>query len=81
MRDYDRLPESFGKAINDAAIEICEVYDVSTPRGKSYVNPAQVTIAIIIAEQLKGHIFKMVEELDDLHTGFAQSIEARSKGL
>lgn len=45
--------EAHEAAIRKAAVEICSVYTVSTPRGVKYANPPQVTIAIIIGQAIK----------------------------
>ncbi len=52
-----RLDEEIEKIAHAAATEILSVFDVRIPSGTSHANRPQVTIEIIIAEQIKykGH--------------------------
>lgn len=47
-----RLSASVSDACKKAAVEICNTYDVSAPRGKSFANRPPVTISIIIEQAL-----------------------------
>jgi hypothetical protein len=49
----ERYEDALDLAIKKAAVEICNTYDVTTPRGKSFVNRPPVTISIIIQEQIR----------------------------
>jgi hypothetical protein len=47
-------PEFLNEGIRKAAQEITGAFDVTVPRGRQYVNTVRETIAIIIAQNLKG---------------------------
>ena len=56
-RGQDRLDEENQMIARVAAKEICSVFSVRVPEGRSFKNSPMETIAIIIAEQIKykGH--------------------------
>ena len=53
------LPTLTRRAIGEAVKEICSVYRVSTPVGRSFANPPEVTISIIIEQRIIEQIRKV----------------------
>ena len=49
-RQVARLSAPVSDAAQKAAIEICQTYDVTAPRGVIFANSKQVTVAIIIEQ-------------------------------
>lgn len=48
----ERYEKPVSEACKKAAVEICNTYDIETPRGKTYANRPPVTISIIIEQAL-----------------------------